>query len=217
MVKIIFLIFEYALTSFNYLPLAPQNNYNEQHLIHLISQGDEKAFAELFHHYRNKIYGIAFKLTHSTAVAEEITGDVFLKIWMKRNSLDEIENFSAYLFTIARNEAYKILKQIAKNYKIVLLNENAEMTAGENSEDLLIAKHYTTLLHRAVERLPRQQKQVYHLIKERDLKRGEVAEILQLQPETVKFHLAQAMKNIRAFCLLHLNLFMGIAFVYPLF
>jgi RNA polymerase sigma factor (sigma-70 family) len=197
--------------------LAPKNNYNEQQLIHLVSRGDEKAFAELFHHYRDKIYGVAFKLIHSTAVAEEITEDVFLKIWMKRDSLNEINNFSSYLFIIARNEAYKILKQIAKNYKMVLLCEDFEMTAGENSENLLIAKHYTSLLHRAVERLPRQQKQVYHLIKECDLKRGEVAVILQLQPESVKFHLAQAMKNIRAFCLLHLNLFMGITFIYTLF
>jgi DNA-binding NarL/FixJ family response regulator len=45
---------------------------------------------------------------------------------------------------------------------------------------------------------------VYRLMKNEGFKRDEVANQLDLQPETVKFHLAQAMKNIRAFCSIHL-------------
>ncbi|HET7114868.1 MAG TPA: RNA polymerase sigma-70 factor [Hanamia sp.] len=190
--------------------MASENSYNEQELIQLITQGDEQAFTKLFDHYRNKIYGVALKLTHSTTVAEEITEDVFLKIWLRRSALNEIENFNAYLFTIARNETYKILKQIAKKYKIVLLAENYEAISHENSEDSLIAKEYNSLLEKAIDKLPHQQKQVFQLIRQEQLKRNEVAEILHIQPETVKFHLAQAMKNIRAFCMLHLNLFIGL-------
>ncbi len=183
--------------------------HNERELLQMISQGDEQAFATVFHHYRNKIYGVALKLTHSTTVAEEIVEDVFLKIWTRRATMNEIENFSAYLFTIGRNETYKILKQIAKNYKIVLLSENNQSFVHNNTEDYLIQKEFTSLLQKAIDRLPHQQKQVYKLMKEEDLKRGEVAEILHLQPETVKFHLAQAMKNIRTYCLLHLNTHIG--------
>jgi DNA-directed RNA polymerase specialized sigma24 family protein len=47
-------------------------------------------------------------------------------------------------------------------------------------------------------------------MKGEDLKRGEVAELLHLQPETVKFHLAQAMKNIRNYFMLHINTFIGL-------
>jgi RNA polymerase sigma-70 factor (family 1) len=184
--------------------------HNERELLQMISQGDEQAFATVFDHYRNRIYGVALKLTHSTTVSEEIVEDVFLKIWTRRVTLNEIESFSAYLFTIARNETYKILKQIAKNYKIVLLSENNESLIHNNTEDYLIDKEFTSLLQKAIERLPHQQKQVYKLMKEEDLKRGEVAELLQLQPETVKFHLAQAMKNIRNYCMLHLNTLIGL-------
>jgi RNA polymerase sigma-70 factor (family 1) len=184
--------------------------HNERELLQMISQGDEQAFATVFDHYRNRIYGVALKLTHSTTVSEEIVEDVFLKIWTRRVTLNEIESFSAYLFTIARNETYKILKQIAKNYKIVLLSENNESLIHNNTEDYLIDKEFTSLLQKAIDRLPHQQKQVYKLMKEEDLKRGEVAELLQLQPETVKFHLAQAMKNIRNYCMLHLNTLIGL-------
>lgn len=190
--------------------MSPNQSYNEQQLIQLIAQSDEHAFAQLFDHYRNKVYGVALKLTHSTTVAEEIVEDVFLKIWQRRCVLMEIENFSAYLYTIARNQTYKILKQIAKNYKVVLLSENEDVLPDNNTDEYLISKELSSLLQRAIDRLPYQQKQVYQLMKEGDLKRGEVAELLQIQPETVKFHLAQAMKNIRTYCMLHLNSWMGI-------
>jgi RNA polymerase sigma-70 factor (ECF subfamily) len=181
--------------------------HSEKELLRLISEGDEQAFAAVFNYYRNKVYGLALKLTHSTTVAEEIVEDVFLKIWTRRATLNEIENFNAYLFIIVRNETFKILKQIAKNYKIVLLAENNASLVHNNAEDYLVDKEFTSLLQRAIDRLPHQQKQVYKLMKEEDLKRGEVAELLHLKPETVKFHLAQAMKNIRTYCMLHLNLF----------
>lgn len=197
--------------------MISDNSYHEQELIQLITQDDEQAFTKLFNHYRNKIYGLALKLTLSTTAAEEITEDVFLKIWLRRGTLTEIENFGGYLFILARNETYKILKQIAKNYQIVLLTENQEAIAHENSEDNFFAKEYTLLLQKAIDRLPNQQKKVYQLIKQEELERTEVAKILGIRPETVKFHLAQAMKNIRAFCLLYLNLFIALIIFLPSF
>ncbi|CAL1516832.1 RNA polymerase sigma-70 factor [Chitinophaga sp. MM2321] len=192
--------------------LIPDTLYNEAVLIHLISQGDENAFAKLFEHYRDKIYSIALKLTRSNTLAEEIVEDVFLKIWLKRSSLGEIQNFRAYLFTITRNDVYKILKQISKNYKIALLTDNNPSLAHNDTEDYIMEKEYSSLLQRAIDRLPKQQKQVYQLMKEQGLKREEAADFLHLQPETVKFHLAQAMKNIRSFCTLYLDMMTGIIF-----
>ncbi len=186
------------------------NLHNEEQLLEFTSKGDESAFTTLYNFYSHKIYAFALKLTQSTTVAQEIVEDVFLKIWIRRATLNEIENFNAYLFTIARNETYKILKQIAKNYKIVLLSENNESLVHNSAEDYLVDKEFTSLLQKAIDRLPHQQKQVYKLMKEEDLKRGEVAKLLHVQPETVKFHLAQAMKNIRAYCMLHLNTLIGL-------
>jgi RNA polymerase sigma-70 factor (ECF subfamily) len=190
--------------------LLTEQSYNEQKLIQLVAQSDEIAFGRLFDHYRNKIYTVALNLTHSTTVAEEIVEDVFLKVWSRRSTLNEIGNFNAYIYVIARNETYKILKQIGKNYKVVLLAEMDACLIDNRTDEYLISKEMTSLLQKAIDRLPHQQKQVYKLIKDGDLKRGEVAELLQIQPETVKFHLAQAMKNIRAYCMLHLSSSLGL-------
>lgn len=186
--------------------------YNETEIIILVSQGDEIAFAKLFEHYQNKLYSVALKLTRSTTLAEEIVADVFYIIWSRRYTLLEIQNFNAYLFTITRNHVYKTLKQIARNYQIVHLSENNETIAPDRTEDYVLDKEYTSILHEAVTRLPKQQKEVYSLIKERGLKREEAASVLNLKPETIKFHLAEAMKNIRSFCTLHLDMVLFIVF-----
>lgn len=178
--------------------------YNEKELIELIAKGDEVAFANLVTNYKNRIYSIAFKLTKSNVIAEEIVQDVFLKIWLKRATLPDIQNFDAYIFIVTRNGVYKVLKEIAQNYKVTLLTDEHQLLTNMDTSDLVAEKEYNLLLQQAVERLPNQQKQVYKLMKNEGFKRNEVANQLDVQPETVKFHLAQAMKNIRAFCLIHL-------------
>lgn len=192
-----------------------EKDFNEKDLLALIAEGDELAFARLFEYHRNRIHSIAFKLTHTSSLAEEIVQDVFLKIWLKRADLMEIQNFSAYLFIVTRNNVYSALKQIARNYKTTLLTDEDQALANDDTTDLVMEKEYSLLLKKAIDRLPSQQKQVYQLIKDQGLKREEVAQLLHIQPETVKFHLAQAMKNIRAFCMLHLGLFMGFVFFFP--
>ena len=183
--------------------------HNENELVKLVAAGDVSAFGKLFVHYKDRIYSIAYKFSKSTVISEEIVQDVFLKIWLRRDSLNNIQNFSAYLFVITRNDVYKVLKGIGKNYKTALLPEEDQTLSDQDAAGPLIEKEYNLLLQNAIDRLPIQQKQVYHLVKDRGLKRDEVAHQLQIQPETVKFHLAQATKNIRAFCMLHLNKFIG--------
>jgi RNA polymerase sigma-70 factor (ECF subfamily) len=183
---------------------------NEKELLVLLAGGDKLAFTKLFEYHRNRIYTVAFKMTRSSAISEEIVQDIFLKIWLKRADFVDVQNFSAYLFIVTRNEVYRVLKRIARDYKITsLLSKDEQSMANNNTAHLVMEKEYSLLLQKAVDRLPNQQKQVYKLMKDQGLKREEVAEILHIQPETVKFHLAEAMKNVRTFCMLHLNLFIG--------
>jgi RNA polymerase sigma-70 factor (family 1) len=201
-------------------PKLPELNfsreYDEKALLLLVTGGDEEAFTRLFHEYRNKIYSIAYDLTESASVSEEIVQDVFLKIWIKRESLGEVDSFRAYLFTITRNHVFTTLKKMVRrrNQEIPVGQETDE-TYYHGTEDQVLNREYARILRNAVDRLPERQKQVYVLIKERGVKRDAAAAALQLSPETVKTHLTQAMRNIRAYCLAHLDLFIGLILLVP--
>lgn len=177
----------------------------DQALLQQVSEGDENAFEKLFAIHRDTIYTLAFTFAKSVELSEEIVQDVFLKIWLMRTNLTGIQNFDAYLFVITRNHVYQVLKQTAQNHKTTSTSADDHLIA-DNTTDLVLEKEYTLLLQKAIARLPNQQREVYTLTRDHGLKRNEVACQLNLQPETVKFHLAQAMKNIRTFCMLHLSL-----------
>jgi RNA polymerase sigma-70 factor (ECF subfamily) len=77
---------------------------------------------------------------------------------------------------------------------------------------ILMDKDYERILNEAVDRLPPQQKQVYILSKQEDLKRDDVAVRMNLSPDTVKAHLAQAMRTVRAYCMARIEFCLLILF-----
>lgn len=181
-------------------------SYTEQELLKLVAEGDRNAFTQIYNNYHNKIYSIAYELTESTTVAEEIVQDVFLKIWVKRDSLNEVEHFRAYLFTITRNYVFTALKRIARKESLEVSAIQDVPLYDHDTEDRVLNNEYTRILQAAIDRLPEQQKQVYNLIKKEGLKREEAAAALHLSPETVKTHLAQAMRSVRTYCLARLDI-----------
>ena len=182
----------------------------EKDLLKKLAAGEEAALSELFRRYRNRLYSIAYKLTRCTATSEEIVQDVFLSLWRSRASLSLVDHPGSYLFVVTRNVAYKALRSLALKRQTTLLIEDSLSIAAEDATPTLVAKELDTLLRVAVERLPPQQQKVYRYIREQGLKREEVAHLLQLQPETVKFYLARATKNIRSFCLNRLNAILSV-------
>ncbi|MCF0051799.1 RNA polymerase sigma-70 factor [Dyadobacter sp. LJ53] len=178
---------------------------NEVGLLNEISAGSETAFSTLFHWYRDKVYAIAFRLTKSNFMAEEVVQDIFLKLWVKREELAEIAAFEDYLFIITRNQVFSALKKIARQQQLVL-DLKAELPSFENSTyERIDGKELEEILHQAVELLPAQQKQIYLMSKEQELKRDEIAKVLRISSETVKTHLARALRHIRAYSKLRLD------------
>ena len=170
------------------------------------ASGSEKAFSELFHCYRNKVYSVALKLTRSEFLAEEVVQDVFLKLWVKRESLADIQDFEDYLFIMTRNHVFSAMKRVARQQQLVD-DLQLEMPSAENTTyNRIMDQEIEEILKQAVDLLPAQQKQIYLLSKEQELKREEIAKMLRISSETVKTHLARALRHIRAYSKLKLEL-----------
>lgn len=162
-----------------------------------IAGGDERAFRKLFDEHWQNIYGVAYMLTKSAPVAEDMVQEIFLKIWMKREQLPEVENFRNYLFIIARNYIFNQLKK--KSTDILFTDQLLDYFHDNNEtpEKRLLQKEAQHLIQKAIGRLPQQQKLVYQLSREEGLSRNEIAERLGISPNTVRNHLAKALEIIR--------------------
>lgn len=179
--------------------------YNEKELLLRISAGDTSAFALLFHQYKDKIYTIGFKITGSTFLAEEVVQEIFMKLWTNRKMLPELECFTAWFNTITRNHLFSLIKRKAARENREIIFADKIPAFNNNTDESILLKDAEELLEKALYTLPPQQNKVYRLIKERGMKKEEVASQLNLSTETVKAHLSKAMKSIRAYCLAHMD------------
>jgi RNA polymerase sigma-70 factor (ECF subfamily) len=172
--------------------------YNEQAILAKVAEGDEQAFRQLYEYYDSKVYGAALAITQEQTSAEEVVQDAFLTIWLRREQLSEISDFTAYFFTVVRNAALKAFKRNARQ-KNQLEIDSIREPLDDQTRQMINVNDYNSALQKAIDRLPSQQRQVYRLIKEEGCTREEAAQAMKIQPDTVKFHLKVATKTIRAF------------------
>ena len=170
---------------------------NEHVLLAKIAGGDQRAFKELFEWYARPLGEFVLKLTHSNLITEEIVQDAFVKIWLRRETLTAIENFSSYLYILCRNHTFAVLKKMATEKANHLLVEEHILDELETDEYDNPAEEYRQLIDDAVTRLPAQQQKAYMLSRYQRMKHEEIAKELGLSPETVKKHIQLAVQFIR--------------------
>lgn len=186
--------------------MATKPLHNERALLLRITTGDESSFQQVFEHYKDNVYTTVLRMTGSVQVAEEVLQDTFLKVWLKKETLHEVHYFAAWVYTIAENLTYNAIKVMQrKKAQGDVLRQWAQEQLSPQVPQELIHKEYEQILRNAVLQLPPKQQETYRLIKEQHLKRDEVAALLNVTPETVKWNLDQAMRSIRAYCIAHLD------------
>lgn len=156
----------------------------------------EAAFSALVQAHSADLLALAIKITRSKQVAEDIVQEAFLKLWQKR---DEIipQNLGGWLYKVVSNLAYKHLKKESRQLRVVNLLGHVKAPDGNSVDELLINKENKAILHDIFSRLPEKQLAVYHLSREKGMRRNEIADQLNLSPNTVKVHLYRALQFIR--------------------
>ena len=85
--------------------------YSDEQLVQQFLAGDEKAFEKLVEKYLKPLYNFIFQLVRDKDTANDITQDVFVKIWKSISSYDSQKKFSTWIFAIAKNTAFDFLKK----------------------------------------------------------------------------------------------------------
>ncbi len=174
-------------------PLSPEK---EKQLLQQISRGDKAAFATLFYAYNDKLYSFIYRITTAKHLSEDILQDVFFKIWNKREQLQDVNSFSAFLFTVAKHHTLNQLKRMAKETLITQREANARLNANTPEEQLQF-KNLKNALKEIIDTLPLQQQKAYRLSRDQHLKQEDIARHMQISVSTVQNHLNRALKTIR--------------------
>lgn len=178
--------------------MTNQPTNSDAALLERMAAGDHAAFRILFDEHRNRVYAIGLRLLKSEALAEDTVQEVFLKLWTNKKELPHISNFPAYLNTVTRHHLLNQLKRLAHAEKFVSLQKQQATTHSAASE-VLEWNELQATLSKAMNRLTPQQKKVYHLGKAEGLSYEEIAGQLQISKETVKTHMAEALRSVKSY------------------
>lgn len=170
-----------------------------------MAKGNEKAFVELFYAYHNQLGEYVLMLTASEDIAQEIVQDIFVKIWMNRDNLAELGNFSSWLFILTRNYTLNCIRRESSERKKKKAFELYAIRGDDGENSPAIPAGYEQVIDRAVAQLPPQQQKVFTL-KQAGHKNHEIAAQLGISPESVKKYQQLAIRAISDFVKTHAEL-----------
>lgn len=159
----------------------------------------EEMFASLFESWKERLFGYVFAITHSRYAAEEITQEIFLKLWLCRHDLHLVENQEAYLFTIARNKTLNYLRKARYDEKLAGEINRRMNPVSNNVEENIAVTESDRLVKEAITMLSPQRRIVYELSRLHGLNHEQIAKEMQLSANTVKNHLVHALRFIRTY------------------
>lgn len=170
---------------------------NDHLLLSRIREGDEGAFSLFYEQHWNVIHRFVMKYLKCQDLSNDVTQDIFIRIWEGRADLPEISSLKSYLFIVARNAAFNVLKKasVQENLKekIVL----AAVASRNTTEDDLLSIEYLAHLKRVVETLPAQTQKIFSLCREEEKSYQEVSQMLGISKDAVKKHMVRSMKLLR--------------------
>lgn len=180
--------------------MATKPLYSEQELLVRLAEGDQYAFEQIYLSYSPKIYRKILQLVKQPAIAEELLQDVFVKIWEKRQVLDNEKSFKSYLYTIAKNMVVDLFRRAALDRQMLekFIIDNTELHYPfEPTEDH--EAQSKIIIQKALETLPLQRKRIYTLIKLEGKSYEEVAELLGVSTSTINDHVVKATKSLKVY------------------
>ena len=171
-----------------------------ERLIEGCLQGDQHAWDLIVTRYWRKVFNVAYKFVGRHDMAEDLTQDIFLKIFKALGTFDRRANFQTWLISVSRNLCIDHYRSVRKERELVDRSVDAADVSPVSSEpDALVTLERgdrRAMLHRALAQLPDTLRTAVLLRDIQELSYQEIAERLALPEGTVKSRINRGRKEL---------------------
>ncbi|HJY12770.1 MAG TPA: sigma-70 family RNA polymerase sigma factor [Flavobacterium sp.] len=158
-----------------------------------LKKGNEASFREAYLQYYDKLINIARRFNFTVLTPQDFVQETFLRLYNKRELLNEDVLFDRQLFTICKNI---IINHVNREKKIVQLDPSQIVIEQETAETGVFEERRDKL-HKFINQLPEQQQKIFTLHKLENLSYKEIAAMTDLSEKTIANHIYLASKFIR--------------------
>ena len=182
---------------------------NENEIIRRLQNGNEKALSELMNLHQDYVFTVAYRFVKNREKAEEITQDVFIKVYRKIGTYQFHSKFTTWLYTIVYRTSLNFLEK-----KDILINETSQYGDEDSStayferllnkfDNALINTEFdiNKILWKSIDRLSIMQGLCITLFYLNQFSIDEICEILKIPVNTVKTNLHRGRKNLKTILL----------------
>ena len=169
-----------------------------QALVKALKGGNQLAFSIVYKMYAAQTFSLAFKYLLNKELAEDAVQNLFLKLWLKKEEIDETKPINRYLFTMLKNDLLNTLRDSKKN--IYLLEDCLSMVLEleDDSQNENLKQEQMNIIQQALEQLSPQRRKVFEMKVSGKYSNQEIADKLNLSINTIKFQYSQSLKQIRS-------------------
>jgi RNA polymerase sigma-70 factor (family 1) len=161
-----------------------------------LKEGSNEAFDALYEKHWQSIYSTAFKRLQNPDLAKDMTQDVFLQLWLKREE-SNILNLPAYLHTSVRNMIFNWMERERKFIPVPDLLLQLKVSMDE-ADSAILLKEFMKAYEALILTLTPSQQVIFRMRYQQDLSTAEIAEQLEISRKTVQNQLNKAVTQLRA-------------------
>ena len=161
-----------------------------------LKEGSSEAFDVLYEKHWQSIYSTAFKRLQNPDLAKDMTQDVFLQLWLKREE-SIILNLPAYLHTSVRNMVFNWMERERKFIPVPDLLLQLKVSMDE-ADSAILLKEFMKAYEALILTLTPSQQVIFRMRYQQDLSTAEIAEQLEISRKTVQNQLNKAVTQLRA-------------------
>ncbi len=171
---------------------------NEQQLVNDLknSKKQSKAFEELVHLYKERLYWHIRKIVIHHEDADDVLQNTFIKVFKNIKNFKEESKLFSWMYRIATNEAITFLNKKAKKANVPIEEYQKELRTSLQEDELFDGDTIQLLLQKAIAELPHKQQLVFNMKYFDEMKYDDISEILGTSVGALKASYHHAVKKI---------------------
>ncbi len=170
-----------------------------RNLVIKLRQGDRMAYETIYRRYAERMYFFSMKYLENESEAEEVTQNVFIKLWVKREELRDDLSLNSFLFMITKNAVIDILRKRKRDKVLSEKIALRQQQLMEAPDDIYEYQELAADIDKLISSLPERRRHIYKLSREKGLSHKEIAAELSISPKTVEVQIRLSLQQIRAF------------------
>jgi RNA polymerase sigma-70 factor (ECF subfamily) len=170
---------------------------SDETLMEAFQRGDAKAFARLFARHQRPIFTFLCRSVGNDAVAEELVQELFLRVVKAAATYRRQAKLTTWLYTMARNLCIDQARRAKHRQAGPLDEEAARSSSAADGEQRAIDREAAARMERALATLPAEQREVFLLREQSNLKFRDIATIVEASESTVKSRMRYALEHLR--------------------